>query len=102
MRKILKTLIVTSALVAGIATAPALYAQSTENTPGTQVPPMSQGNMPCQDNMMGQGNMPDQGNMMGQGSMMNMMGQMNQMMEAHTKMMQSMLKAHGTAQPDAE
>ena len=79
MRKTLKTLIVTSALVAGIAAAPALYAHGTEDTPGTQVPPMNQGNM------MG---------------MMKMMGQMSQMMETHTKMMQTMIDAHGTAPSD--
>ena len=56
MRTPLKTLMIASALVAGIATAPALYAQSPEDTPSPQVSPTGHGNMMGHDNTMGQGN----------------------------------------------
>lgn len=99
MRTPLKTLMIASALVAGIATAPALYAQSPEDTPSPQVSPTGHGNMMGHDNTMGQGNKTDQGNKTG---MMKMMGQMSQMMKTHDKMMQTMMDAHGATQPDKE
>jgi len=119
MRTSLKILTITTALVVGIAAAPAIYAQSTGTTPapmmGKNKMPMGQigeYNMPRgqmgQYNMprgqMGQGNMPrghmgqynmprgqmGQGNMpMGQG---NMMAMMKQMMQKHTEMMKTMMK----------
>lgn len=69
MRKSMKILAVASALVAGAAIAPALYAHDSERYSGS---------------MMGSG-MTDQGGMMG---MMNMMGQMSQMMDHCNEMMQ--------------
>lgn len=57
MRTSLKTLIVASVLVVGIVAAPALHAQSTEDTPGSQVTPMGQANMLGMMKMMGQGGM---------------------------------------------
>lgn len=68
MRRSIKALAVTSAVIAGLAAAPALYAHDSKES-GTS--------------MMGSG-------MMGQGGMMNMMGQMSEMMEGCKKMMQSM------------
>ena len=96
MRRTLKTLIATSALVAGIAIAPALYAQSTETTPGAQVLAAGQDNMPCQVNMTGRGGMSGQygmgqghGGMMGQGNMMGRGGMTGQygMGQGHGGMM---------------
>ena len=72
MRKSLKALGVVSALAAGIAAAPALYAHDSKNPQGSMMGP----------GMMGGGNM------MG---MTNMMGQMNQMVENCNKMMQAMM-----------
>lgn len=69
MRKSMKILAVASALVAGVAIAPALYAHDLERSGGS---------------MMGPGTM-DQGGMMG---MMNMMGQMSQMTDQCNEMMQ--------------
>ena len=69
MRKSMKIFAVASALVAGVAIAPALYAHDSERSNGS---------------MMGPGMM-DQGGMMG---MMNMMGQMSQMMDHCNEMMQ--------------
>ncbi len=66
MRKSVKTFLVASTLVAGLAIAPAIYAH---DSPGSQ------------GSMMGPG-------MMGQGGMMGMMGQMSQMMENCNKLMQ--------------
>ncbi len=106
MRASLKTLIIASTLVAGIAAAPVLYSHETEDTAGSGIAPMDQGGM------MGQGHMTDQGDRKGQDGTMghdDMMGmknttdlknQMNQMMEAHIKMMQTMLDAHGAAPSD--
>ncbi len=110
MRTSLKILTIATALVVGIAAAPAIYAQSTGTTPapmmGKNKMPMSQmgeGNLP-KDHMgqMGKGNMPKgqmgqmgqmgQGNMpMGQG---NMMAMMKKMMQKHTEMMKAMMKDH--------
>lgn len=66
MRKSMKIFAVASALVAGIAIAPALYAHDSERSNGS---------------MMGPG-------MMDQGGMMSMMGQMSQMMDHCNEMMQ--------------
>lgn len=63
MRKSIKALAIASAVIAGLAVAPALYAHEESR-----------------DSMMGSG-------MMGQGSMM---GQMSEMMEGCNRMMQSM------------
>lgn len=66
MRKSIKALAVTSAVIAGLAAAPALYAHESKESGSS---------------------------MMGQGGMMNMMGimgQMSEMMEGCSKMMQSM------------
>jgi len=106
MRTSLKILTIATALVVGIAAAPAIYAQSTGTTPAPMMDknkmPMSQmgeGNMPKgQMGQMGEGNMPkghmgqkgqmSEGNMpMGQGKMMGMMKQMRQMMKMHTEML---------------
>lgn len=81
MRKSLRTLFVASALMAGIAVAPALYAHESQGS---------------QDSAMGPG-------MMGQGGMMdggNMMGQMSTMMESCNKMMQEMMGGHGADHPN--
>ena len=82
MRTSLKALIAASTLAAGIATAPALYAQSTEVTPDTQA------------------SRTDQCNTMTQGATMDMkkmMTQMSQMMKTHSKTMQSTMKDHGAS-----
>ena len=71
MLKTIKALAIASAVIAGLAVAPALYAHDSEESG---------------DSMMGSGLM-GQGGMMG---MMNMMGQMSQMMEGCNRMMQSM------------
>jgi hypothetical protein len=71
MRKSIKALAIASAVIAGLAVAPALYAHDSEESGGS---------------MMGSGMM-GQGGMMG---MMNMMGQMSEMMEGCNRMMQSM------------
>lgn len=68
MRRSIKVLAVTSAVIAGLAAAPALYAHDSKESGGS---------------MMGPG-------MMGQDGMMDMMGQMSEMMEGCNKMMQSM------------
>lgn len=83
MRKSMKLLTVTGALVAVLSIAPALHAHDTKGS---------------QDSMMGQGGMM-QG---GQGGMMKMMGQMSQMMESCNKMMQSMTHEHGPKKPDEQ
>lgn len=67
MRKSIKALAITSAVIAGLAAAPALYAHDSNESGGS---------------MMDSG-------MMGQGGMMGMMGQMSEMMEGCNKMMQS-------------
>ena len=87
MRKSLKTLGVVSALVAGIAAAPALYGHESQS---------SQGSMMGRSGTMqgGPGSMMGGGNMMG---MMNMMGQMSTMMENCNKMMQGMTEKHDHA-----
>lgn len=77
MRNPIKALAVTSAVVAGLAIAPALYAHDSSESGGS---------------MMGSG-------MMGQGGMMNMMGQMSEMMEGCNKMMQSMHQG-GSGRPN--
>ncbi len=71
MRKSIKALAIASAVIAGLAVAPALYAHDSEESG---------------DSMMSPG-MLGQGDMMG---MMNMMGQMSEMMEGCNRMMQSM------------
>jgi len=73
MRKSIKAIAVTSAVIMGLAAAPALYAHDSEDAGGSMMGP----------GMMGSG-------MMGQGDMMNMMSQMSEMMEHCNKMMQSM------------
>lgn len=65
MRKSIKALAIASAIIAGLAAAPALYAHDSEESGGS---------------MMGSG-------MMGQGGMM---GMMSEMMEGCNRMMQSM------------
>ena len=82
MRKSLKALLVATALTAGIAAAPTLYAHDSESAQGS---------------MMGQGGMMGQG-MMGQG----MMGQMSQMMESCNEMMQSMMGQHDSGKPNEQ
>ena len=67
MRKSTKTLAVASALVAGLAATPLLYAHESHGPGGSTEPGMT-----------------------GQGGMMGMMGQMSEMMEGCSKMMQSM------------
>ena len=102
MRTRLKTLAVASTLVAGLAAAPVLYSQGTGDTSGSGAAPMDQGK--TMDH--GHGNAADQGKTQGHGGMMGMMktqdqtDQMNQMIEAHDKMMQAMLDAHGAAKSD--
>jgi len=94
MRTSLKILTVATALIVGIAAAPAIYAQSTGTT---TAPMMDKGKMPM--GQMGEGNMPmgqkgqmGEGNMpMGQG---NMMAMMKQMMKKHNGMMETMMKDH--------
>ena len=78
MRKSLKILITTSAIVIGLAFAPTLYADDSQGSK------MDRG-------MMGQGGM------MG---MMTMMGQMGEMMESCNKMMQSHMNGHGAEHPN--
>ncbi|GMQ77211.1 MAG: hypothetical protein BMS9Abin01_2533 [Gammaproteobacteria bacterium] len=97
MRTGLKTLITASALVAGIAAAPLLYAQSAEDTPGTQAAPMGHDKTKGHGGMMGQGDKTGQGNMMG---MMMSDQMMDQMIEAHDKMMKAMMEAHDAAPSD--
>ena len=79
MRKSMKIFAVASALVAGVAIAPALYAHDSERSNGS---------------MMGPGMM-DQGGMMG---MMNMMGQMSQMVEHCNQVMGD----RGSGQPNEQ
>ncbi len=83
----LKTLGILSALVAGIAAAPALYGHESQNPQGSMMGP----------GMMERGTMMDRGNMMG---MMNMMGQMNHMMENCNKMMQAMIDERAPDRPN--
>lgn len=80
MRKATKTLAIATAIAAGVAAAPALYAHESQD-PGS--------------GMMGQGMM-GQGSMMEQGSMMQ---QMSRMMENCNAMMQSMKDHHGETAP---
>jgi hypothetical protein len=79
MRRSIKALAVTSAVIAGLAAAPALYAHDSNESGGS---------------MMGSG-------MMSQGSMMGMMGQMSEMMEGCNKMMQSMNR-DGSGRPNEQ
>jgi len=77
MRKNLKTLLVASALAAGLAAAPALYAHDSDGAGGS---------------MMGRG-------MMGQGGM----GQMSSMMENCSQMMQAVMgDGHEPARPNEQ
>jgi membrane protease subunit (stomatin/prohibitin family) len=76
MRKSIKALAIASAVIAGLAVAPALYAHDSEESG---------------DSMMGSG-------MMG---MMNMMGQMSEMMEGCNRMMQSM-SHDGSGRPNEQ
>lgn len=116
MRTHMKTLLVASALVAGLGAAP-LYADSNNVAEGTKtVQPahngamMGKSGMAGQKGMMGQGAMQGQMGMMGQGDlgqpgmmgMMKMMGQMGEMMKTHTKFMQTMLEQHKAAQPETK
>lgn len=82
MRKSIKALAIASAIIAGLAAAPALYAHDSEESG---------------DSMTGSGMM-GQGGMMG---MMNMMGQMSEMMETCNKMMQSM-SHDGSGRPNEQ
>lgn len=77
MPKHLKTLLAASALVASLAAAPALYADSSER------------------GSMGHG-------MMGEGGMMEMMGQMSSMMGNCNEMMQAMQDEHGGQRPNQQ
>ncbi len=86
MRKSLKALFVASALAAGLAAAPTVFAHETQ---APQSPTMGHGSMMGQGGMMGRGGMTGQGGMMG---MMHMMGQMSQMMETCNKMMQGTME----------
>ena len=79
MRRSMKTLAVTFALVAGLAAAPALYAHDSEGSGGSTMGP----------------------DMMGQGGMMGMMGQMSEMMENCNKMMQS-VNHNGSGKPNEQ
>ena len=92
MRTNLRTLLSTAAIVAALASGPAVYAAETQNQQG------SGGMMQGGQGSMMQGS---QGGMMGQGGMMNMMGQMSQMMETCNKMMQGMAQHH-PPQPQKE
>ena len=83
MRKSLKALMIASALVAGIAVAPALQAHEAQSP---------------QSPTMGHGSMMGHGGTMGHGGMMNMMGhmsQMSQMAENCNKMMQGAMDRPG-------
>ncbi len=82
MRKYMKTLAIASALVAGLAAAPALNAHDSAGSRERGA-------------TMGPG-------MMGQGGMMGMMGQMGRMMENCNKMMQSMRGGPGSEQPNQQ
>ncbi|MCR5857414.1 hypothetical protein [Mesorhizobium sp. J428] len=73
MRKLIKALAIASAVIAGLAAAPALYAHDSEGS---------------DDAMMGSG-------------MMGMMGQMSEMMEGCNRMMQSM-SHDGTGRPNEQ
>lgn len=77
MHNRLKTILVASVLIGGLAATPALYAHESS---GSKRP------------MMGPG-------MMGQGGMMGMMGQMSEMMETCNKMMQGMMEGHHPQSP---
>lgn len=79
MRKSIKTLAITSTVVAGLAAAPALYAHDSERSGGS---------------MMRSG-------MMGEGGMMGMMNQMSEMMEGCKRMMQSMNQG-GSGRPNEQ
>ena len=87
MRKNLKTLLTTTAVLAALAGGPALYVYA--DTPSSQ----GSGRM-----MQGSGGMMQggQGNMMG---MMNMMGQMSQMTETCNNVMKGMAQDHGPGTP---
>lgn len=79
MRKSTKIL-AAAAMIAGLAIAPTLFAQSLGNA-GERRPMMENG-------------------MMGQGGMMNMMGRMSRMMESCNTMMQSMMNDRGAGAPN--
>ncbi|MFC4350878.1 hypothetical protein ACFOW6_04900 [Fodinicurvata halophila] len=82
MRNSIKALAVTSAVIASLAAAPALYAEGSKESGSS-------------------GRMMGQGGMMNQGGMMGMMGQMSEMMENCNKMMQSMNR-DGSGQPNEQ
>lgn len=82
MRKSMRIFAVASALVAGVAIAPTLYAHGSERSNGS---------------MMGSG-MVDQGGMMG---MMDMMGQMSQMMDHCNEMMRGVSDG-GSGKPNEQ
>ncbi|WP_119390693.1 hypothetical protein [Taklimakanibacter lacteus] len=80
MRKSTKILAATAAIIAGLAVAPALFAQGSGNT-GERTPMIENG-------------------IMGQGGMMGMMGRMSRMMESCNTMMQSMMNDRGSGAPN--
>jgi hypothetical protein len=81
MHKNLKTLLIASMLAAGLAAAPAIYAQDSNGAGGS---------------MMGR-------SMMGQGGMGGMMGKMSSMMESCSRMMQAMTgDGHEPARPNEQ
>lgn len=90
MRKNLKTLLTTTAVLAALAGGPALYVYA--DTPSSQG---SGGMMQGSGGMMQGG----QGNMMGMMGMMNMMGQMSQMTETCNNVMKGMAQDHGPGTP---
>jgi len=94
MRKNLKTLLTTTAVLAALAGGPALYVYAdTPSSQGSGRMMQGSGGM-----MQGSGGMMQggQGNMMG---MMNMMGQMSQMTETCNNVMKGMAQDHGPGTP---
>src|SRR3546814_4929951 len=83
MRRNLKTLLSTAAVVAALAGGPAVYAYA-------ETPMQNESGSMMQDGQDG---------MMGQGGMMNMMQQMSQMMETCNNMMQEMSQHHEPEAP---
>src|SRR3546814_16693091 len=83
MRRNLKTLLSTAAVVAALAGGPAVYAYA-------ETPMQNESGSMMQDGKDG---------MMGQGGMMNMMQQMSQMMETCNNMMQALYQDHEPEAP---
>lgn len=96
MRKPMKTFAIASALIAGLASAPALYGQGLLGSHGSMMGPgmMGQGGMM---NMMGQMGQPAP---MGKMTQMGTMEQMSQMMEQCSQMMQG--AAGGSGKPNEQ